>query len=386
MSDPMRFDYCVVGAGSAGYAAANTARNLGKTVAIVDAPGPLGGLCILRGCMPSKTLLRSSEVVHLVRTAPEVGIETQGVHVDFPHIAARKRRIIKDFADDRAAGIEKFPLFRGNARFVARDAIGVDGQTIAAERFLIATGSVVNVPNVPGLHESGFVTTDDVLDYETLPRSVIVLGGGASACELGQYLGRLGVETTIVQRSKTLLSGEDEDVALSLAENLERDGIRIITGATITAVDAGVAGKNVHYSRDGKPHSVAAAEIFAALGRRANVDGLSLDTAGVEFDRHGVKVNAYLQTSNPIVYAAGDVIHESSQLVHVAVRDGELAAANAFASSPTKVDERLEQARAIFTDPQVAVAGLTEKECRARGIDYARASYPFDDLGKAIAV
>ena len=379
-----KYDLCVIGGGSAGYAAAVTGRDLGRSVVIVDGPGPLAGLCILRGCMPSKTVLRSAEIAQLVRRAGELGVVTSPPRVDVRAVIARKRRIIKDFADYRIEGIETFPLVRGAARFTGPDAIEVDGRPIAAERFVVATGSSIAVPPIPGLVETGFVTSDDVLEMESLPASVVVLGGGPTACELAQYLCRLGVRTTVVQRSMTLLSGEDADVAASLRAALERDGLRIVTGTSLVRVERSGTSKRVRYVRDGVEESVDGDEIFVALGRDANVAGLDLEAAGVGFD-DGIMVDEYLCTSNPRVYAAGDVLHESWQLVHVAVHEGMLAARNALGPQRAKADYALQTARAVFTEPQVAVAGLTERDCAAHGIDYAAASYPFDDLGKAIA-
>src|SRR5579863_1087613 len=178
MDKVQEFDLCVLGAGSAGFAAANAARSLGKSVAVVDGTAPLGGLCILRGCMPSKTLLRSAELAHLMKIAPLLGVHPSGVRYDVREIIARKQRIIGGFADHRVAGIRSFPLFLGSPHFTSSHSLAVDGQTIEARNFVIATGSVINVPPVPGLRESGFITSDDVLDMETLPKSTIVLGGG----------------------------------------------------------------------------------------------------------------------------------------------------------------------------------------------------------------
>lgn len=378
------YDLCIVGGGSAGYAGAVTAADLGKSVVIVDGPGPLAGLCILRGCMPSKTLLRSAEVAQVVRRASEFGIIAQPPRVDVRAVVERKRRIIKDFADYRIEGIESFPVIREAARFNGADTIEAGGRTIAAERFLIATGSTIAVPAIPGLRETGFLTSDDVLELESLPRSVTVLGGGPTACELAQYLSRLGVTTTMVQRSATLLSDEDEDVATALRGGLERDGITVITGTAITRVERSGASKVVRYMHDGREQALEAEELFVALGRDPNIDGLGLEAAGIDHG-DGIEVDEFLRTTNPRVYAAGDVLHESWQLVHVAVHEGMLAVRNAFSSHPSKVDYSLQSARAVFTEPQVAIAGLTERECVKRGIVYAVASYPFDDLGKGIA-
>ncbi len=379
------FDLCVVGAGSAGYAAAVTARDMGKTVVLVDGPGPMAGLCILRGCMPSKTLLRSAEVAHAVRTAADAGVIAGPPAIDFARVMSRKRAIIKDFADYRVEGIETFPLVRGAGAFVGPHTIAVGEERIEAQRFVIATGSAIAVPEVPGLVESGYLTSDDVLELDALPASVIVAGGGPTACELAQYLSRLGVDTTMIQRSATLLSGEDADVGEAVRAAFEKEGIRVFTDTKLTRVERTAHGKAVHYTHQGHPHTVVAEEIFLAHGRVAHTGGLALERAGVASDRKGIVVDGFLRTTNPAIFAAGDVVHDSSQLVHVAVYEGMLAARNAFDASPRPADYTLQGARAVFTEPQVAIAGLTERSCAAAGRYCAVATYPFDDLGKAIA-
>ena len=377
------FDLCVLGGGSAGFAGASAARATGKTVAVVDGDGPLAGLCILRGCMPSKTLIRSAEVAHLMRVAPELGVSASTVRLDVPAIITRKRRIIAGFAEYRVEGLERFPLFRGAPYFTGPSALVVGDDEIHAQRFLIATGSVVNAPPIPGLAEVGYLTSDDVLELERLPKSVVVLGAGSVAVELAQYLVRMGVATTIVQRGATLLSSEDPDVGQTLRAALERDGIQIHTGALVQRVERhGDAKRVVARTADGEL-VVEAEDIFAALGRRPLVEGFGFEAAGVSYDRYGVKVDEYLRTSNAHIFAAGDVTGRN-ELVHVAVYGGSLAASNAFAVEPQPLNMDLWSARAVFTDPQIGIAGLTERECRARGMAYETASYPFADLGKAI--
>lgn len=378
------FDLCVLGAGSAGYAAAVIARDLGKSVALVDGPGPLGGLCILRGCMPSKTELRSAEVAHLARTASAVGIRVEGVVADVAAVVERKRRIIEGFADFRVEGIKKFPLFQGAPHFSGRNEMVVGDAVVRARKFLVSTGSVINVPDIPGLRETGYVDSDDVLEMERLPESFVTLGGGPTACELSQYLHRMGCSVSMVQRSRWLLSREDEDVGESLGGALERDGLHLTTGAIIKRVERAGARKRVVAQRGPQEIVIEADEIFMALGRRPNVDGYALEAAGIAYDRNGIKVNEFLQTSNPDIYAAGDVTG-SYELVHVAVYEGQLAAHNAIDPTQRQASYGLQRARAVFTDPQVAIAGVTERECVERGIEHAIATYPFDDLGKAIS-
>jgi pyruvate/2-oxoglutarate dehydrogenase complex dihydrolipoamide dehydrogenase (E3) component len=378
------FDFCVVGAGSAGYAAATTARRMGQRVAFVDGDGELGGLCILRGCMPSKTELRSAEIAQLARTASNVGIKVSGVVPDVPAVVARKRRIIEGFADFRASGIKEFPLFRGQPKFTGPRELVVDGQTLRATKFLVSTGSHIDVPDIRGLRETGFLNSDDVLELERPPKSFIALGGGPTSCELSQYLSRMGCDVTIIQRSATLLSHEDEDVGKALADAFEDEGIAVNTGMTIKRIERAGSLKRVVTQRGLEEMVFEADEIFLALGRRPNVDGFGFELAGIAFDQFGVKTDEYLQTTNPDIYAAGDAIG-SYELVHVAVYEGQLAARNAFGKAKQKADYDLQHARAVFSEPQVAVAGRTERECIVRGIKYAVASYPFDDLGKAIS-
>jgi pyruvate/2-oxoglutarate dehydrogenase complex dihydrolipoamide dehydrogenase (E3) component len=168
------YDFCVIGAGSAGYAAATIARTLGKRVVIAESTAPLAGLCILRGCMPSKTLLRSAEVAHLVAEAPQFGIEAGVARVNVPAVMARKRRIIKEFSDYRIADIDRFPMFRGAVAFTGPDTLLVGRTTLRAEKYLIATGSVINIPEIPGLSDAGYVTSDEILEMDSLPESVVV--------------------------------------------------------------------------------------------------------------------------------------------------------------------------------------------------------------------
>jgi len=380
------YDFCVIGAGSAGYAAATIARALGKTVVIAESTAPLGGLCILRGCMPSKTLLRSAEVAHLVADAARFGIEPCAAVANVPAIVARKRRIIKEFADYRVEGIDAFPILRGTVAFASPDELMVDRTVVRARKYLVATGSAINVPEIPGLAETGYVTSDDVLEMDALPRSMAVLGGGPTACELAQYLQRLGVQVTMLQRSVTLLSGEDPEVGFVLRRALVDEGMTIRTGVKLLSVSSAAGRKRVEFESDGATGAVEADEIFVALGRRANVEGLNLEAAGIKCDRRGIVVNDHLQTTNPDVYAAGDVIENSTQLVHVAVNEGQTAARNAFGDRPLSIQYDLHGSRAVFTDPQVAIAGLTERECKERALPYSAAEFPFDDLGKAIAI
>ena len=383
---PNRFDVIVVGAGSGGYAAARTARDLGAAVALVD-HGPLGGLCILRGCMPSKTLLATGDRLHDIKAAGELAIDAGAATLDYRALAERKRTLVRGWADYRIAGIETFPVFHGAATFESPTTLRVGDDVLYAPRYIIATGSNVAPAAVPGLAEAGFIDSDAALDLEAPPGSLIVLGGGYVGSELGQFFHRAGVETTMILRSKHLLSGEDHDVGLGLTEYLREEGMRIETCAQVQRVSVGADGRKVvHYRQDDEQRELAAGEIFYALGRVPNVCGMDLDRAGVEHhDITGIPVDDTLRTSNPDIYAVGDVTGRYP-LVHVAIQQGEIAGRNAATGARERADYRLTKTHTIFTDPQVAIVGETERELAAAKVPYLTASYPFRDHGKAVAL
>ncbi len=380
------FDLVVIGAGSGGYAAARVARELGASVALVD-HGPLGGLCILRGCMPSKTLIATGDAAQEVRDARELGVLASDPQVDFKGVIARKRAIIKGFADYRIGQIEHYPLFEGPARFRSATELEVgDDCILSARKFVVATGSTIAPPALPGLAETGYIDSDAALDLEVQPESLIVLGGGYVATELGQFYHRIGTPATFIIRSGHLMTHEDDDIGDALTEYLRAEGIGIQTHAQIEMIERRGDRKVVRFVADGRQREIEAAEILYALGRVPTIAGLDLEAAGVEAHAvTGIAVDDTMRSSNPDVFAVGDVTGQYP-LVHVAIQQGEVAARNAVLGTQEKIDYRISRSRTIFSDPQVAVAGASEKELRANGIPYLRASYPFDDLGKAIAI
>lgn len=380
------YDLLVIGGGSGGYAAARTARDLGASVGIVDA-GPLGGLCILRGCMPSKTLLASGDAAHHVREAAALGVHAGGPRIDIGAILERKRRLIAGFADYRIEQLERFPIHVGPARFLSATEVAVgDDEVVRAEHIIVATGSVGAPPAIPGLAEAGYIDSDAALELERLPESLVVFGGGYVASELGQYFARLGVPTTMLLRSGHLLTGEDDDVGEALTDAFRDEGIRIETRTRFVRVERDGERKIVHYAQGGEERRLAAGEIFYALGRLPNVMNLDLEKAGVKFHAMtGVETGPDLRTAAPNVFAVGDVLG-TYPLVHVAIYQGELAARNALLGRHEPADYTLQKAHTTFTDPQVAIAGESEKELQRSGTPYLAASYRFDDHGKAIAI
>jgi len=403
-----KFDYdvAVLGGGSAGYAAARTAAGAGLKTAVIEGGEEAGGLCILRGCMPTKALLYAAEVMHLAGHAGPWGIRAENVSFDFEKVMARKNALIKGFADYRRQQLAggKFKFVRANARFLDAHTVkltphpsfghplpakrgegrGEGGsQLITAKNFIITTGSVVAPPPLPQLRETGYITSDDALTLTRLPESLIVLGGGAIACEFAQFFARFGVKVTLLQRSEHILKEFDPDAAVEIEKVFRREDIEIFTNTKLidTKRDGGL--KTVSFQHEGRTVSVSAGEILFALGRVPNTASLGLDQAGVITERGRIVANELMQTSAPHIYTAGDCTgpHE---IVHLTVQQGEIAAHNvAQPGRPRKMDYRL-LISVVFTEPQVAFVGLTEKEAKARDISYLTASYPFNDHGKSL--
>ncbi len=382
MTQRHRHDLVVVGAGSGGYAAARTARDIGCNVALVD-HGPLGGLCILRGCMPSKALLASSDALQDARDARALGIEVDCIALDVPFIAARKRALVKEFADYRIDGIERFPLYSGVARFLSPEELLVgESTTIEADRFIIATGSVVSPSVLPGLSVTGYLDSDAVLELERIPESVVVLGGGYTACELGQFLARMGARTTMLIRSGHLLTASDDDIGDALTGYFSEEGIDVRTHVKLLEARRDGTHKAIRYVRDGREDEVTAEEIFFALGRSPNVAGLDLEKAGIAYSSQGITVDGTMRTSNPNIAAVGDVTGDL-MLVHVAIYQGEIAARNLCLSGSEEVDYSIVGAGTVFCDPQVAAVGVSEKELQRLGLPYVSGRYDFAEHGKA---
>lgn len=378
------FDLVVIGGGSSGYAAASKAVDGGAKVAVVDA-GPLAGLCILRGCMPSKALLQSSTIAALTAHAGQMGVETTVPRPDLGLIQARKRWLIEDFTGHRVGQLvgDRFHLIRGKARFLDPHRIQVGRRVLRGAQFVIATGSSISSIPIPGLSEVGALTSDDLLEFRRAPESMVVLGGGSVAAELGQFYSRIGTQTTLIQRSSHLFSRGDEDVARPVEARLREEGMRVYTGTVLKEFSRANGRTTVRFDQNSRPREVAAEVVFDAMGRKPNLAGLGLAEAGVAVESGKIVVSARMQTSATHIYAVGDCIGEG-EIVHIAIEEGEIAAHNALnPDDPQDIDRRL-QASVTFTDPQVASVGLSEKACEAQDIAYLTASYPFGDHGKSL--
>lgn len=380
-------DVVVVGGGSAGYAAARTLAAGGRSVAVVDGSPELGGLCILRGCMPTKALLHAAELRHAIEAARRWGIDAGPVHVDLKALLARKDALIADFASYRRMQLESgpFQLLRGHGRFVDSHTLDVEGVgTVRAAGFVIATGSRIAPAPLPSIDLAGALTSDTALNATEIPGSLVVLGGGPVALEFAQYFSRMGSHVTVLQRGERLLTGMDPDLGEALAQAWEREGLRVITGTRLVEIEVSDGMRRVRFEHQGREHVLEANHVFNGLGRRPATDRLGLENAGVRVRPSGhVECDATQRTSVSHVYAAGDCCGPL-EVVHVAIQQAEVAARNLLAVNGSEsMDDRCRLV-GVFTDPGVAVVGLGERTARERGREVRVARYPFNDHGKSM--
>lgn len=386
--DGTEYDLAVIGGGSGGYAAARTAASLGLKTVVIEGAEEIGGLCILRGCMPTKALLQSAEVAHIAQKAHVWGIDIPQVHVNFAKVMARKNFLIDDFAGFRREQLtrgDRFQFIQAKAKFLDPHTLALsDGSKLSARHFLVSTGSRVSPSPIGSLMDVGYITSDDVLKLSKLPSSVVVLGGGVVAVELAQFLHRMGVRTSVVQRSSHLLKELDVDASQTLSDAFIAEGIDVYCNTSLESAERSAAGKKVIFQHKGRRVALEAEDLVFALGRSPNTAGLDLRLAGVEVRSNGqIKANPHQQTTAGHIYAAGDCTGPF-EVVHIAIQQGEIAAYNiAHPEAKKSMDYRL-MTQVVFTDPQVAHVGMTEKMAESQGIPVIVASYPFNDHGKSM--
>ncbi|MEO7796695.1 MAG: NAD(P)/FAD-dependent oxidoreductase [Opitutaceae bacterium] len=391
------FDFVVIGGGSAGYTAAAEAVKLGLRTALIEGGADLGGLCILKGCMPSKTLIASANRFHAVTTAGELGVQvTSRPRFNARFVIARKRRLVEAFAKSRRDEIGRggFKIIRGQARFLDRFTVSIvfpEGGSelqLTGKTFLIATGSYIPKPEFLGMMKVGYLTSDDILEDASPPRSVMVLGDGPVGLEAAHYYATIGCRVTVVSKHSRILNSADADVSRALAQSLVKSGVKIIYHATIESARKVGAAKEVKLQIKGRTRSVRAHEIIFAIGRQPRVSGIGLEDAGVKLNDDGhVGANEQQRTSQAHIFAAGDVCGPY-EILHLAVQQGRIAARNAarhlakLRGSIESMDYRMSLS-AVFTEPQVAVLGLTERKARREKIVVRVASYAFAEEGRA---
>ena len=359
------YDLAILGSGSAAFAAAIRARDLGARVVMVER-GTIGGTCVNVGCVPSKALLRAAEVYYQAGHHHFAGIETKAGRVDLRTLVAQKDGLVSTLRHEKYEELVEvygWEVLRGQARFVDPETLLVDGQLLKASSYLIATGASPAVPPIEGLMEAGYLTSTTALDLTQLPRSLAVIGANAIGLEMGQLFHMLGTKVTLIEILPRIAPFEEPEISAALRGLLEEEGLEVLTGAQLQRVEKTVAGKRLHVAVDGGVREITVDDMLVATGRRPNTVDLALDRAGVETDKRGaVAVDENLRSSNPRVFAAGDVTPHP-QFVYVAAYTGSLAAENALNGEAKAIDLSA-LPRVTFTSPQIAAVGLTEDEAR----------------------
>ncbi|MEK6874457.1 MAG: dihydrolipoyl dehydrogenase [Nanoarchaeota archaeon] len=381
--DTKNYDIVVIGGGSGGLVAAAGAAKFGAKIALLE-KNKLGGECLWTGCIPSKAFIHVAKIAHTVRHASNIGIKPEKISIDFSKIIDYVHNVItKIQPHDSKERFESLgvAVFFGNPRFENKNTINIGNHHIKAKHFIIATGSRPYIPEIPGLHETGFLTNETVFENRKFPQNLLVIGGGAIGSEMAQAFARLGSQVTILEHGDTILSKEDPAVANEIKHIFTQEGITILTNSTIHSISKQGKKKTITYKKEGRLSKVSGDEILLASGRSPNVEGLNLEHIGVVFDKRKIKVNQHLQTTIPTIYAIGDV-KGGYQFTHIASYEAGIALANILFKLPIKTDYSIVP-WTTFTDPEVAQVGLTEQEARKKHGDLLIFQEPFSEIDRA---
>ena len=374
----------IIGGGPAGYVAAIHAAHLGASVALVE-KDKLGGTCLNRGCIPTKALVRSTEALFEARRANDFGIDVGNIKINFPKIMARKSNIVSQLV----AGVEqlmksnKISVHRDSGRILSPHLVKVNDEEIATRKLIIATGSESTLLPIPGLDLPGVLTTDDILELKELPKSLVVIGGSHVGVEFASIFNVLGTKVTIVKRRPLLLEPIDEEIGRRFAQTLPRQGIEVKIGAAVKAIRREESVLKVVWDTPEGEQGVEGQMVLMATGRAPYTEGLGLSELGIKMDGRAIVVNERLETNVEDVYAVGDVLGKS-MLAHVASYEGEVAVENALGRS-RQADYRAVPS-CIFTQPEIAGVGITEKEVKESGIPHKVSKFPFAACGRAVTM
>ena len=378
----------IVGGGSAAFSATIEAHNLGIKVTMINDGLPIGGTCVNVGCVPSKNLIRVAETLYKANNNPYVGIKSQAQVTDFKKLIDAKRELVLDLRNQKYISIiedmDNFELVEGRASLQSATSVKVKDRIIEGTHILLCMGASPMVPNIAGLKDVHYLTNEEAFELDSLPESIIVLGGSYIALEIAQMFSRLGSKVTILQRSGRILSKEEADVTDELTKHLHDEGLEIITNNQIQKVSEGNGIVTVVSLVDGVKQDFSAQKLIIATGRKANTSNMNLENVGIKLQNNGaIHVNEYLQTSLPTVYGAGDVLG-TNMFVYTAAYEAKLAVNNMFGPLQKETDFSV-LPWVIFTDPQVAGVGLDEKQAKAKGLNVDTAMLPLSYVPRSIA-
>jgi len=391
------YDLVILGSGSTAFAAAIRAAELGKTAAMTESR-TLGGTCVNRGCLPSKNMIEAARIYWEAHHPRYPGLRPRGMDLNFKELVRQKDGVIHDYRDKKYQSIvhdsDRIKVYTGRAAFTRDGAVEINGRRLVGRQYLIATGSRPVVPPIEGLDAVPYLTSDLLTSEESqelweLPQSLVIVGGGYIALELGQMFQRFGTAVTILERSDRVLPGYEPEVSQIIKEILGEEGVKLMTGVTVRGVSRDGEAVTVTGEMDGGERTFKAERLLIAAGRVPNTDGIGLEHVGVKTDGRGaIVVNEVLATTAPAIWAAGDVIgaHTDSQMATpVGAHDGVIAALNALNGEKRTVDHTVVP-RTVFTDPQVAVVGLTDEEANQRGFRCNCGTVPMRIVPRAGAI
>ena len=383
------FDVVILGAGSAAFAGAIKAAELGATVAMVES-GTIGGTCVNVGCIPSKNLIEAADLYHSVMGPKRYqGLGFGRAQLDFASLIEQKDHLVTTLRQkkylDVAQGHENISIIKGQGRFISPQQIVVDEEVVTGRQILIATGTRACIPSFPGLESVSYLTSTEAFMLKKLPVSMIIIGGGVIALELGQMFRRFGVQVTILERGPHILSGFDQEVAFSIQNILQDEGLNILTSTTVVQVYQSEFAPMVKVQTPEKNRELMGEVLLVACGRVPNTDHLDLEKVGVEIDDRGfVKVNQEMQTTHQSIWAAGDVTGPPLA-TPVGAREGVIAAENMLVGHHRQMDYTIIP-RAVFTEPEVASVGLTATAARQQGIRVKADCLDLKHVPKAAAI
>ncbi len=375
------FDIVIIGSGPGGYVAAIRAGQLGLKVAVVEKDSRFGGTCLLRGCIPTKALLHDAYLYKQVQSASKYGIELDGIRLNYAKVAKHKDIVVKKLAMGVQGLLKKNKVktFSGVGK-ISRPGVVTVNETdeIEAKNIILATGSEARW--FPGMEPDGkgIVTNREILGWSELPKSLVVIGGGAVGTEFASIFHRFGVETTLVEALPNITPLEDVEVSQELEKILKKRGIRVLTGAMVEAINPGY---EVIVGVDGKKEVIQAEKVLVAVGRKPNTDGIGLENTRAKVDKGFVHVNETMQTDEPGIWAIGDIVR-SAALAHVASAEGILAV-DVIAGREVQPINPDRIPNVTYCDPQVASVGLTEQAAKERGYDVKCGTFPYMGIGKA---
>lgn len=379
------YNLVVIGGGTAGLVSAAGAAGLGAKVVLIE-KNLMGGDCLNMGCVPSKAIIRSSRVVAEIKEAGRFGINVNGaVEADFGAVMERMRTLRAGISHhDSAARFKSLGIdvFIGPAKFIGTDTIDVDGKKLRFKKAIIATGARAVRPKIEGLEEAGYLTNENVFWLTQRPKRLAVLGGGPIGCELAQAFRRLGSEVDMIEAGPQFLPREDEDAAAFLLASLQKDGVNVWLNTALKKVVKKESGKELHLEKDGKWQVLIVDEILVGVGRAPNTEGLNLEAAKVRYSKTGVEVNDHLQTSNPKIFAAGDIC-QNYKFTHTADAAARIAIQNSLFKGKKKLSS-LVVPWCTYTDPEIAHVGLYEKDAKKQNIEVATFTKQLKEVDRAI--